>query len=38
METQFLHLACQGGDLHSCATVSHTTVVDLCCIHCTRKE
>jgi len=32
MGTQFLHLSCQGGGLHPGTFVSHTIVLDLCCI------
>ena len=32
MRAQFVHLACQGGMFAPCTPVSHTTVVDLCCM------
>jgi len=32
MGAQFLHLSCQEGGSHPCTSVSHATVVDLCCI------
>jgi len=32
MGAHFLHLSCQEGGSHPCTPVSHTTVVDLCCI------